>query len=52
MFFFFYENDWPKEGLEQFYSQDIKGRRERPKNEYGPGQICFSNKDCQDKFAK
>ena len=50
--FFFYVNDWPKDGFEQFYSQDIKGRRERPKNEYGPGQICFSNKDCQDKFAK
>ncbi len=50
--FNFYVQDWPKEGFEQFYSQNINGKRERPKNEYGPGQICFSNKECQDKFAK
>ncbi len=49
--FNFYVQDWPKEGFEQFYSQDKKGKRLRPKDEYGPGQICFSNKDCQDKFA-
>ena len=50
--FFFYVNDWPKEGFEQFYSQNKNGKRERPRNEYGPGQICFSNKECQDKYAK
>ena len=49
--FNFYVQDWPKEGFEQFYSQNKKGQRLRPKNEYGPGQICFSNKECQEKFA-
>ena len=49
--FNFYVQDWPKEGFENFYSQNKSGKRVRPKNEYGPGQICFSNKDCQEKFA-
>ena len=51
--FSYYVLDWPEdEAFVQFYSQNIKGKRIRPKNGYGPGQICFSNKACQDKFAK
>ncbi len=49
--FFFYVKEWPKEGFEQFYSMNTQGKRVRPVNEFGPGQICFSNKDCQEKYA-
>ncbi|MBQ7649839.1 MAG: DUF4838 domain-containing protein, partial [Victivallales bacterium] len=51
--FNFYVQDWPEdEAFVKFYSQNIKGKRVRPKNEFGPGQICFSNKECQDKYAR
>ena len=50
--FYYYINDWPMTGFEQFYSLDVNGERVRPKGEAGPGQICFSNKECQNKIAK
>ena len=49
---FFYMKEWPKEGFEQFYSMTPQGKRVRPVNEYGPGQVCFSNKGCQEKYAE
>lgn len=48
---FFYVKEWPEMGYEDCYSLDEAGKRVRPIDIFGPGQICFSNPRAREKFA-
>ncbi len=48
---FFYVKEWPENGYEDCYSLDEAGKRVRPIDIFGPGQICFSSPRAREKFA-
>ena len=43
---------WSETGMEQGYSLNRVGKRVRPKDVFGPGQVCFSSSFAREKFAE
>lgn len=49
---FHYIKEWPLRGMEEGFSMNRVGKRVRPKDVYGPGQICFSSTAARKKCAE
>lgn len=49
---YYYIRDWPQNGMEDSYSMNRNGKRVRPVDIYGPGQVCFSSEIARKRFSE